>query len=108
MLDMGIIKVEVNLPELRETFTKLTKQRRELFEVLTVELKSAASFAINELMNAEMTVFLGKPDQAGNKRNGYKTKDYSLKGIGGIQVRVPQDRRNCFEYAEIWKCSRIG
>ena len=94
---MGIIKVEVNFLELRETFSKLAQQRRELFELLTVELKQAAGSAISDLMSAELTVFLGKPDQAGNKRNGYKVKDYALKGVGGIQLRVPQDRLSQFE-----------
>jgi len=55
MLDMGIIKVEINLPELRDTLANLAKQRHQFFEKLAVELKDAASSTVNELLNAEIT-----------------------------------------------------
>lgn len=107
MLDMGIIKVEINLSELKETFSNLAKQRHQLFEKLTVELKDVASTTVNELLSAEMTVFLGKEDQKDNKRNGYKVRSYALKGIGGIELRMPQDRKGRFESAVIPKNKKI-
>lgn len=43
-----------------------------------------------------MTLFLGSPDQIGNKRNGYEDRDYVLKGIGAIRIRMPIDRKRSF------------
>lgn len=65
---MGIIKLEINVAELTEAITEIQKQRRKFFDILTGELRAAASSAITQLMNAEMTIFLGKSEQ--NKRNG--------------------------------------
>ena len=107
MLDMGIIKVEINLPELRDTLANLAKQRHQFFEKLAVELKDAASSTVNELLNAEMTIFLGKEEEKDNKRNGYKVRNYALKGIGGVQLRMPQDRRGRFESAVIPKNEKM-
>jgi putative transposase len=107
MLDMGIIKVEVNLPELKEVITNLKEKRNELFELLTTELRSAASHAITQLMNAEMTFFLGKSEELSNKRNGYEIKNYALKGVGSVQIRVPVDRKRRFESGIIPKSEQM-
>ena len=51
----------------------------------------------NQLLATEMTMFLGKPDQAANKRNGYEDREFALKGIGSIRLRMPIDRRRQFK-----------
>ena len=81
--------------------------RKQFFEVITTEIKSAASSTITQVMNAEMTVFLGKSDQRQNKRNGYETKAYALKGIGSFRIRVPIDRNRHFESSVIPKHEQI-
>lgn len=37
----------------------------------------AVGGVISEFMNAEMTLFLGEPDQMENGRNGYESRDYA-------------------------------
>ena len=95
MLDMGIIKVEVNFAELREAF-KLAREKTRILDHLAGDLKAAASNAISDLMDAEMTFFLGEPDQRDNKRNGYRTREYALKGLGALRIKVPTDRKRRF------------
>lgn len=107
MLDMGIIKVEINFPELKQSWGVLKKQRGQFFESLAVEVRSAASVAIQQLMNSEMAIFLGKPEQTGNKRNGYEVKQYAIKGIGAIELRIPVDRHRKFESELIPKSERM-
>ena len=107
MLDMGIIKVEINFPELKETLTSLEHGRKQFFDLLTKELKTAASNAIDQVLSSEMTFFLGKSSQNGNKRNGYQTREYALKGLGGITLRMPVDRRRRFESVIIPKSEQI-
>lgn len=107
MLDMGIIKVEVNFPELREAVTTLQQGRKTFFELLTKELKSAASSAIDQVLSSEMTFFLGKPSESDNKKNGFHSRQYALKGLGGISLRMPVDRKRRFESAIIPKNEQI-
>lgn len=93
---MGIIKIEISLPEAVKSVTRFKENRLQALESLSRELRDSASCAINQLLNTEMTLFLGKEDQSDNKRNGYKEKDYTLKGIGTIRVKMPQDRKAQF------------
>lgn len=96
-LNMGIIKVEVSLPEAAQAIEEFGRNRIRAFEAISSELKSAVGNAINHLLQTEMTLFLGKPEQSGNKRNGYEEREYALKGVGCIRVRMPQDRKSQFK-----------
>lgn len=96
-VDMGIIKVEVSLPEATQAIEEFRRNRIQAFEALSSELKSAVGNAVSTLLQMEMTLFLGKPDQSGNKRNGYKEREYALKGVGCIRIRMPQDRQSQFK-----------
>jgi len=96
-VNMGIIKVEVSLPEAVQAIEEFRANRVRAFEAMTSELKSAVGSAISNLLHTEMTLFLGKADQSDNKRNGYKERDYALKGVGCIRLRMPQDRKSEFK-----------
>jgi putative transposase len=106
-LSMGIIKIEVSLPEAMRALEEFRSNRLKAFEELTEEVKGAASKAINQLLQSEMTFFLGKPDQEGNKRNGYESRDYALKGIGCIRLKMPVDRHRNFSSVVVPKGERI-
>lgn len=95
--DMGIIKVEINLSELSQALETFKRNRLKAFETLTMEVKDAVSGTLNQLLHAEMSLFLGKPEESGNKRNGYKEREYALKGIGCIRIRMPIDRKRRFD-----------
>jgi len=96
-LNMGIIKIEVSLPEATKAIEEFKRNRLKAFETIAVEVKSAVSHALDQLLHAEMTLFLGRPDQVGNKRNGYEDREYALKGVGCLRIRVPIDRRREFK-----------
>jgi putative transposase len=94
--DMGIIKVEVSVPEAIRALEQFRENRLKAFDSLTTEVREAVGNAIDNLLHTEMSLFLGKPDQSDNKRNGYKEREYALKGVGCIRVRMPQDRLSRF------------
>ena len=96
-IGMGIIKVEVSLPEAVQAVEEFRRGRGRALEAMATEVRSALSSAINRLLHTEMTLFLGKPGEAGNKRNGYKDREYALKGVGCLRIRMPQDRKSRFE-----------
>lgn len=102
-LGMSIVKIEISIPEALKSITKFKENRVRAFEEFTSEVKHSVANAINQLLHAEMTVFLGEEDKPDNKRNGYKDKDYALKGIGTVRLKIPQDRRSRFESAIIKK-----
>ena len=70
-LPMEIIKVEIKVPELVEAIDFFKKNRLKAFEQISTEVKSTISSTFNKLLQLQMDLFLGKPDQSKNKRNGF-------------------------------------
>lgn len=97
MLGMGIIKVEVNLAELAQSLEGFRRHRLRALETLTTEVRSAVGRFFNQLLHMEMALFLGRPDQSDNKRNGYYERNYALKGVGALRIRMPIDRKREFQ-----------
>lgn len=96
-LRVGIIKLEVSLPEAAVAIEEFKNNRLRALEKISGEVRWAVSHALNQLMKAEMTLFLGKPDQRDNKRNGYEEREYALKGVGALRIRMPVDRHREFK-----------
>lgn len=97
MSAMGIIKIEISVPELKEALEEVEKTRKLFFEDLSRSLGEAAKSAIDQAMGLEIALFLGQKGQESNKRNGYRSRNFLLKGLGGITLSVPKDRRNEFK-----------
>lgn len=98
-LRMGIIKVEIKVPALVKALESFKENRLAALDHLSTEIQSSVSEFFNSLLQTEMNVFLGKPEQALNKRNGFREREYALKGIGCVRIRLPQDRRREFKSA---------
>lgn len=96
-LQMGIIKIEVKIPELVKAVEAFRQNKLQALQEFTDEIKQSAAGALSQLLNTEMDLFLGQPDQIFNKRNGYYEREYILKGVGAIRLRMPRDRNLKFE-----------
>jgi putative transposase len=94
---MGIIKVEIKVPELVQALESFKENRTTALEALTNEIRHGVSDFFNAVLQAEMDLFLGRPDQSANKRNGFREKEYALKGVGCLRIRMPTDRKREFE-----------
>jgi putative transposase len=60
-------------------------------------MQRGAQETLERLMEVELGLFLGDDGQLDNKRNGYRTRLFVLKGIGAVRVRVPRDRLGRFD-----------
>jgi len=104
---MSIVKIEIKVPEAINALKKFKRNRLQAFEELNQEIKDSVSQAINDLLNAEMSLFLGQSKQSQNKRNGFKQKTYTLKGVGSLIIEMPQARQKGFESVVIPKGESI-
>jgi putative transposase len=100
-LRMGIVKVEIKVPALVKALENFKENRLLALETLSLEIQSSVSDFFNSLLQTEMDVFLGQPDQTTNKRNGYREREYALKGIGCLRIRLPLDRQRKFKSAVV-------
>lgn len=98
-LEMGIIKIEIKIPELVKAVETFKSNRLEALEHLTEEIKNGVGDLYNQLLKTEMEIFLGHPDEVDNKRNGYQEREYVLKGVGCVRIRMPVDRKRKFKSA---------
>jgi transposase-like protein len=89
---MTVRKLKAVAPRLEA----LVEQDRDL-------LKTLAEEALNQVLQAEMTEFLGAaPGERTGSRNGYRAGYYSrglITRIGKIELRVPRDRHGQFSTA---------
>ncbi len=106
-LSMGIVKVEIKIPELVKTVELFRENNQKFFELISTEIKNTVSQTFNNILQTEMDIFLGNPDQANNKRDGFREREFAIKGIGCIRIRVPRDRHQKFKSNFIPKHAQI-
>lgn len=106
-LSMGIIKVEIKIPELVKAVDIFRNNNQKLFEMITTEIKSSVSNTVNQLLQTEFDLFLGSADQSTNKRNGFYEREFAIKNVGCVRIRVPRDRNKKFNSSIIPKSEQI-
>ena len=95
------MKLEVSVPELVEVFKEIQKQPEQIFEMIRLNVREIVGDYMTAMMGAELTHFLGRePYERGcediNHRNGSYGRNFTLKGIGEVEVKVPRDRKGEF------------
>jgi putative transposase len=66
--------------------------------MIRVDIRERVGEYLSKMMEVELTHFLGREryerDQGDvNHRNGSYDRNFTLKGIGGVQVEVPRNRK---------------
>jgi putative transposase len=90
------MKVEISVPEVVDFFKQIQKGEN-IFEMIRFNVQEEVGKYLSQMMDLEMTHFLGRgryerKGQGANHRNGGYHRDFTLKGIGEVQVKVPRDR----------------
>ncbi len=98
------MKLEMTVTEAAEIFKEIQKQPEQFFEMIRADIRETVGQYLTTVMNHELTHFLGRDfykrsvGQAEvNHRNGSYHRDFTLKGIGEVAVKVPRDRRGDFK-----------
>jgi len=104
-----MIELSVNVPEVKEFINDLAKAPSKIFDILRLNVRETVGKYLTALMQAELTVYLGRErykrqeDRKGYRNGGHK-RDFTLKGIGEITVKVPRDREGNFKTKVLPKC----
>jgi len=106
------MKVEINVPEVVSLFKEIQKQPEKLFEMIRMDIRETVGQYLSNLMDMELTHFLGRRryertgEEDPNHRNGSYDRDFTLKGIGPVEVEVPRDRKGKFKTRIIVRSQR--
>jgi len=96
------MKVEITVPEVIEIFNEIQKKPEALFEMIRLDLRQTVGEYLTSIMSAELTHFMGRMPyercaDRDNHRNGSYNRQFALKGIGNVEVKVPRDRKGEFQ-----------
>jgi putative transposase len=96
------MRIEMSVPEVVSIFKEIQTQPEKVFEMIRLDVREAVGKYLNEMMNAELTHFLGrKPyersEEKSNYRNGSYGRNFTIKNIGEVSVKVPRDRNGEYE-----------
>src|SRR5438876_4220565 len=96
-LGESLMKIVVKVRDAVELARRFETSPRETLREVVEQVRSGVRHTLEEVMDAEIELFLGQPAERGNKRNGYVTRTFGIKGVGAIQLRVPRDRLGRFD-----------
>jgi putative transposase len=105
------MKVKISVPEVISIFKEIQEQPKRIFDMIRVEIRENVGEYLSKLMDMELTHFLGREwYEHGhgdvNHRNGSYGRNFTLKGIGDVQVDVPRDRDGEFKTQVIPRSKR--
>ena len=69
---------------------------RQAMQEVVGAAREGARVMLEQVMAAEIDIFLAQPSEADNKRNGFRTRTFGIKGLGEVTIRVPRDRAGRF------------
>ena len=106
------MKVEISVPEAVSLFKEIQQQPEKLFEMIRMDIRDSVGQYLSKLMEMELTHFLGrKPyerreQEDPNHRNGSYDRNFTLKGVGPVEVEVPRDRKGEYKTQIITRSKR--
>lgn len=93
----GLMKLVVKIHDVFGLAKQFELSPATALRELRDHVRHSAREVLERVMNAEIELFLGQNTEATNKRNGYTTRTFVVKGIGALTLRVPRDRAGRFE-----------
>jgi len=96
------MKLEISVPEAVNIFKEIQEQPEQLYEMIRTDIRETIGQYLSGLMDAELTHFLGRKPYERlegdvNHRNGSYGRNFTLKGIGEVDINVPRDRKGNFQ-----------
>lgn len=96
------MQINLSVPEFKQLCKSIQKKPERLFKMMRQEIRETTGQYLSELIQVELSHFLGRlPYERrkgnGNHRNGYYHRRFTLKRIGEVLVRMARDREGKFQ-----------
>ena len=96
------MRMELSVTEVVELINQVRHKPESLFEMIRTNVQETVGQYLSTLMDVELTEFLGRAryersNTDPNHRNGSYPREFTLKGIGKVGVKVPRDRKSEFK-----------
>lgn len=96
------MEIKISVPEVVSLIKELQENPSRIFEMATMNVQKDVGNYLTNLMKAELTHILGRERYErgkgeANYRNGSYPRDFCIKGIGEVEVKVPRDRKGEYQ-----------
>lgn len=96
------MEIKISVPEVVSLMKEIQGNPARIFEMLTRKVQKDVGAYLTNLMKAELTHVLGRGDYERSKgnpnhRNGSYPRNFCIKGIGEVAVKVPRDRNGQYQ-----------
>lgn len=92
-----LMKIVIKVKDAVGLARRFEESPRDAMREVVGHVRDGMRRTLEEVMEAEITLFLGQDAERRNKRNGYTTRKFGIKGIGALELRVPRDREGRFD-----------
>ena len=92
-----LMKISIKVQDVVTLVQRFESSPREAMRDLARHVQEGARQTLEQILRAEIEIFLGQEAEVDNKRNGFRTRTFGMKGLGTLRVRVPRDRNGHFE-----------
>jgi putative transposase len=102
------VKLEISVSEVVQVIKEIQDQPGKILEMVKTDMPKAVGGYLRDVMQIELTRFLGRQpyervEEESNHRNGSYPRNFTLKGIGEVGVKVPRDRKGEYQTQVILK-----
>lgn len=96
------MEIKISVPEVVSLIKELQDNPSRIFEMATMNVQKDVGNYLTNLMKAELTHVLGREEYErskgeANHRNGNYPRNFCIKGIGEVAVKVPRDRNGEYQ-----------
>lgn len=96
------MEIKISVPEVVGLMKELQENPARIFEIVTMNVQKDVGAYLTGLMKAELTHILGREEYERGKgkcnhRNGSYPRNFCIKGIGDVAVKVPRDRNGEYQ-----------
>jgi len=96
------MRMELTVTEVADLIKQIRHEPQSLFEMIRANVQDTVGQYLSKMMDVELTHFLGRGryercEGPSNHRNGSYPREFALKGIGEVAVKVPRDRKSEFK-----------
>jgi putative transposase len=92
----SLMRLVIRVADFVELARKFEDSPAAAMQEVVTQMRSGVKDVLERAMDAEIEVFLGQPQESENKRNGFASRTYGIKGVGSLTLRVPRDRAGRF------------
>ena len=105
------MQIKLKVSEAVEFFNAIQEAPSKLFEMVRLNVQEEVGNYLSKLMDTELTDFLGREryehgSKDGNHRNGSYSREFCIKGIGNVDLKIPRDRHGEFQTGVVPRSQR--